>query len=102
VVTFSVALADAHSTLLRSNQRVDVLVVTGRRERALRAERGPGLNAGTDSVFVVEGNELRRVPVRIGLVGFDRVEVLDGLAPGDEVVVSDMSAWQKVERLNVR
>jgi HlyD family secretion protein len=101
-VSFQVALADARSPLLRANQRVDVLVVTGRKERTTRVQRGPGLNGGATQVFVVRGDDAMRTSVRTGLVGYDVVEVTEGLKPGDEVVVSDMADWFHASRLKVR
>lgn len=37
-------------------------------------------------VFVVDGDKVRRVPVRIGLKQDGKVEILDGLKPGQRVV----------------
>jgi HlyD family secretion protein len=42
-----------------------------------------------------------RVQVRLGRTSVNQVEVLDGLAPGDEVIVSDISAWDRHDRLNI-
>lgn len=42
-----------------------------------------------------------RVQVRLGRTSVNQVEVLDGLSPGDEVIVSDISAWDRHDRLNI-
>ena len=90
-VKFNVDLADPRNPKLRDNLRVDVLVVTGTRAEALRVASGPFADGGgTDRVFVVEGGRAVRRPVRFGLVGAEYLEVTDGLAAGDEVIVSDM------------
>lgn len=90
-VKFNVDLADPRNPKLRDNLRVDVLVVTGTRSEALRVASGPFADGGgTDRVFVVEGGRAVRRPVRFGLVGAEYLEVTDGLAAGDEVIVSDM------------
>ena len=34
--------------------------------------------------------------MRLGRASVNTIEVLEGLAPGDEVVLSDMSAWDRV------
>lgn len=41
-------------------------------------------------VFVVEGGVARGVPVEIGARTADRVQILSGLKPGDQVVVSNL------------
>ena len=80
VLSFSVALKERSSPLLRSNLRVDVLVILSRKERALRIARGPFAEAGgVREVFVVRGDRAIRTPVRLGSSGPDHLEVLSGL-----------------------
>ena len=43
-----------------------------------------------------------RVPVKLGKASVDRVVVLDGLSPGDQVIVSDMSDHAGRDRLEVK
>jgi multidrug efflux pump subunit AcrA (membrane-fusion protein) len=56
----------------------------------------------TVSLFKVRGGEAERVPVRLGRASVNAVEVLGGLREGDEVILSDMSRWEHVERVRVR
>jgi HlyD family secretion protein len=42
-----------------------------------------------------------RVPVQLGRSSVNTIEVLDGLAPGEQVVLSDMSAWDAFERVRL-
>ena len=51
-------------------------------------------DGSTATVFVVgtDGDSARRVPVRLGRLVGERVEVLGGLAPGDRVV-TEGAAW---------
>lgn len=86
---------------LRNNLRVDVLVVTGRHERALRVRRGSLGQSDHEDVFVVRGDRLVRVPVRWGLTGEQEIEVGSGLAAGDEVVTSNMSDYAGVGTLRL-
>jgi len=39
------------------------------------------------------GKEARRVPVKLGRSSVNTIEVVSGLAPGDQVILSDTSAW---------
>jgi HlyD family secretion protein len=45
------------------------------------------------------GRAAVRVPVRFGRRSFDRIEVVDGLAAGDQIVVSDLSRFDGNDRL---
>lgn len=49
-----------------------------------------------------EGDEAVRVPVQLGRGSVNAVEVLQGLTEGDQVVLSDMTAWDAVERVRLR
>lgn len=103
VMTFRVALTDRSNPLLRSNLRVDVLVLTDRKTRALRVQRGPSTEGtGTHEVFVIRGDAALRTPIEIGVTGFEVCEVVRGLQAGDEVIVSDMTDYQHVKEVRLR
>lgn len=102
-VKFKVDLEEARHPKLRNNLRVDVLVVTDARANTLRVPKGPFAQGGaTESVFVVQGDHAVRREARFGLSGYDFYEVLDGLDQGDEVILSDMKDYQRLERINLK
>ena len=68
---------------------VEVEVVVGRRERALVIPRAALQNGGVWAVDAEDCAHLRIV--EIGLLGRDRVEILDGLEPDERVVVAGAS-----------
>ena len=43
-----------------------------------------------------------RVQVKLGRSSVNAIEVISGLNVGDEVVLSDMSAWDAFERVRLR
>jgi multidrug resistance efflux pump len=49
-----------------------------------------------------DGNTARRVNVRLGRNSVNQIEIVDGLAKGDVVVLSDMSRWDAVDRVRIR
>jgi multidrug resistance efflux pump len=49
-----------------------------------------------------DGDEAERVTVRFGRASVNTIEVLDGLAEGDEVILSDMTRWDQVDRVRVK
>jgi multidrug resistance efflux pump len=59
---------------------------------------------GTISLFRLngDGTEATRVTVRLGRSSAKTVEVLDGLRPGDRVILSDLSALGAVDRIRLR
>jgi HlyD family secretion protein len=51
--------------------------------------------------LVEDGEYAVRVPVRIGATSVNEVEVMEGLMPGDRVILSDTSAWDDVDRIRL-
>jgi HlyD family secretion protein len=49
-----------------------------------------------------DGATAAAVPVRFGLASLNTIEVVDGLAVGDRIIVSDMSRWSDVDRVRIR
>ncbi|MGP1664450.1 MAG: efflux RND transporter periplasmic adaptor subunit [Rhodanobacter sp.] len=47
------------------------------------------------------GKTASRVNVRVGATSVDRVQLLQGLQPGDRVILSDTSQWDKYEHLKI-
>jgi HlyD family secretion protein len=103
VVTFEVTLDDKNQPLLRHNLRVDVYVVTEHKEDTIRIRRGAYVRAdGSNAVFVIQGERAIRTPVRFGITNFETYEVLAGLTPGNEVIISDMSDYMHVKEVKLR
>lgn len=62
-----------------------------------------GQEQATLSLFRIDSEgQATRVPVRLGKGSVRAIEVVDGLAEGDRVILSDMSTWDQVDRLRVR
>ena len=49
-----------------------------------------------------DGKSAERVPVRFGRASVALIEVLEVLAPGDRVLLSDTSVWDKYDRIRLR
>jgi beta-lactamase regulating signal transducer with metallopeptidase domain len=58
----------------------------------------------TDTVYRLEpgGDQAVRVTVQFGAVSVNAIEIRSGLLPGDKVILSDMSGFEKPERINLR
>jgi HlyD family secretion protein len=103
-VAFEVDLAEASHSALRHNLRVDVHLVTDRREDALRLPRGEVVHVPGEGrcVFVLRGDTAVRTPVELGLTSFEAREVVSGLREGDRVLLSDMSNHAHVREVRIR
>jgi HlyD family secretion protein len=50
---------------------------------------------------LVENGYAIKVPVELGRTSVSDVEIVQGLAPGDEVILSDTSAWDEHDRIRL-
>ncbi len=62
-----------------------------------------GNEDSTLSLFKVDadGKGATRVPVKVGRASVNDIQVLQGLAEGDTVILSDMSRWDGVDRIRL-
>jgi len=103
IVRLEVALARPDHPLLRPNLRVDVHVISERREGALNVRRGSIVAVdGGHALFRVRDHAAQRRTVRLGLTNFERTEILEGLEEGDEVILSDMSEYANRKEIRIR
>lgn len=90
-----VRFAGAAPEGLRQNQRVSVRLQLDTRPDALVVRRGPFYDDGAGRVaYVVDGDLARRRAIRTGAVSIDQVEILDGLAAGERVVISSYEPFR--------
>lgn len=85
---------------LRQSQRLSVRILIDKRENVLMVERGSFVDQeGGGYAYLVHGNVAERHPVRLGAASIAKVEILDGLAAGDQIVVSGTDAFNSAERV---
>ena len=103
-ITFVVELDQPDHDALRPNLRVEVFLVSGQREQALRLKNGPVFTGAAEQpLFVVRGEQAVRTTARIGLTGIDYVELLNtDLQEGDQVIISDMKQFDHLDRIQLK
>lgn len=88
---------------LRQNQRVAGRILIDRRSGVLVLARGPFVETlGGHEAYVLEGDEAVRRRVRLGALGVAAVEVAEGLADGDRVVITGTELFEGAPRVRVR
>ncbi|MEH6418083.1 efflux RND transporter periplasmic adaptor subunit [Pseudomonas sp. CGJS7] len=87
---------------LRQNQRLSARIVLDTRRNALMVERGPFLeqSGGTSAYVVVDGVATRR-PIRTGVSSLSNVEILEGLQPGERIVVSGSDQFANAQSVRI-
>jgi HlyD family secretion protein len=95
-----VRFADHVPPGVRQNQRVSVRIVMEHRDHVLKVERGEFVNAGS-YVYKVEGSLATRQPVSLGPMSVGEVQILSGLAVGDQIVVSGVSDFGEAPQVRL-
>ena len=62
-----------------------------------------GQENSTISLFKLDadGKEATRVPVKVGRESVNSIQIFEGLREGDMVILSDMSRWDKTDRIRL-
>ncbi|HTT06084.1 MAG TPA: efflux RND transporter periplasmic adaptor subunit [Steroidobacteraceae bacterium] len=99
-VVARVRFGDAKPEGLRQSQRMSVRILIDRRPNVLMVDRGTFMDQdGGGFAYLVRGNIAQRVPVRLGAASVQKVEVLDGLSAGDQIVVSGTDEFNNADRV---
>lgn len=88
----------------RPDLSVDGTIELERLEDVVYAGRPAyGQPHSTISLFrlAADGEHAVRVPVELGRASVNTVEIVQGLEPGDEVILSDTSAWDEHDRIRL-
>ena len=103
VISFTVQLTNDSHKRLRSGLKTDVYVMNAVKEDVMRiANASYYVGRGDYELFVLDSeNEIVKRKVQLGDSNFEYVEVVSGLQPGDQVVVSDMSSFKNKNKLKV-
>ena len=104
VISFTVQLKDDNHRRLRSGLKTDVYVMNAVKEDVMRiANASYYVGRGEYDLFVrTSDDELTKRKVQLGDSNFEYVEVVSGLQPGDQVVVSDMSNYKNKNSLKLK
>ncbi|HEU4376638.1 MAG TPA: efflux RND transporter periplasmic adaptor subunit [Telluria sp.] len=102
--TLEMVFTNGQPPVLSPGQSLDAQVTLGEPGKAILLPNGAYLNeTGGAWVFVVarDGESVTRRAVRSGRRSNTQVEILSGLAPGEQVIVSSYASFEKTERLQL-
>jgi HlyD family secretion protein len=103
-VTVDIAFDEALPKGARPDLSVDGTIELERLDNVVYVGRPAfGQENNTVGMFklVAGSNEAVRTPVKLGKSSVNTIEILSGLNPGDQVILSDTSAWDSHERIRL-
>ena len=102
VVKVEVTLSGKIPPEARPDLSVEGIIDIESKRNALFVERPPfAKSQGRVELYRLDGDEAMRSPVQFGRASTRYIEVLSGLQAGDQVIVSDSSAWDSHDKIVV-
>lgn len=102
-VSESLAVLEPPTDGLVPGMTVDLEIIVAEAPDAVQVPADAVVNRdGGAFVFKLDGSHVRAMPVRLGLSSVTAAEVVEGLAPGDEVVVGGAQGLEDGARVDVR
>lgn len=93
-VVGNVRFADTMPSSLRQNQRLTTRILLDHKPNVLTLRRGQFLESGGGRIaYVVRDGVAERTTIEIGATSMSAVEIVSGLAVGDEVIVSSIEPF---------
>lgn len=102
--TLELVFAKGQPPVLSPGQSLDAQITLGEPAGALILPNGAFVNdSGGAWVFAIapNGEDAQRRAVRLGRRSNSQIEVLSGLAPGEQVIISGYAAFGKAERIQL-
>jgi HlyD family secretion protein len=101
-VTGRLRFAESIPPGLRQNQRLSTRILLESRQAVLKVARGPFLDSGAGRVaYVVRDGVASRVAIQTGGSSIAEVEIIKGLAEGDQIIISNLGEFERAERVRL-
>jgi multidrug efflux pump subunit AcrA (membrane-fusion protein) len=84
---------------------VDGIITIGRLSNVVHVGRPVSGKANSeDTLFKIEpdGQTAVRIKVQFGATSVNTIQIKSGLQPGDKIIVSDMSTYDKYDRVTLK
>lgn len=104
MIIFDIRINPEYMSMLRAGLKTDVYVLHDIRTDVTRISNGSYYKGpGEYDMFVLssDGGSIMRKNVSLGESNYEYVEVISGLSPGEEVVVSDMSDYKNTNKIKL-
>ena len=102
-IEFDVFLDQSNYSKLRPNMTVDLLVIQSKRDSVLRVRKGPAFGkSNIHDIYIKKFDKALLRKVKTGLSGNEYFEIEEGINKGDEIIISDISSFRKLEEVELK
>ncbi len=82
---------------IRQNQQVSARVLLENKSQVVKVRRGSFMQAGGFYAYKLDGNIATKIDIQLGAASMREVEVLAGLSPNDEIIISNYDEFMGTE-----
>lgn len=103
MLSFTVHLNESNSELLRAGLNVEIYVIYAIKNEVVRIRNGSFYKGpGQYDLWIIQDHTAEIRKVILGEHSPQYIEVIDGLVPGDEVILSNMAPFKNKKRIKVK
>lgn len=97
-VSSRLRFTDAAPDSLRQNQRLTTRILLEEKQDVVMVQRGQFVESGNGRIaYVVRDSIAYRTPIVMGATSLSHIEILEGLSPGDTIVVSSTDLFNSAD-----
>jgi len=93
---------DKEITGIRQNQRLTARILLENRDNVLQVKRGAFLQQGGTRAYKVDGDMAYLIDIKTGASSINAVELLEGVKPGDKLIISNYDRYKQAPTLVLR
>jgi HlyD family secretion protein len=84
---------------IRQNQQVSARVLLENKTNVIKVRRGSFINSGGFVAFKLEGDIATKIDIQLGATSMREIEVLAGLNPNDEIIISNYDEFIDIDKV---
>ena len=101
-VTTRVRFSQDALSQIRQNQQISARILLENKDDVVKVRRGGFLDAGGFVAYKLDGDVARRIDIETGVTSMREVEILSGLQPGEQIIVSGYQKFQQAPSVLLR
>lgn len=87
---------------IRQNQQITARILLENKVNVTKVRRGSFLQSGGFIAYKVDGDIATRIEIKTGATSMREVQILDGVEPGDQIIVSSYQSFERAPSVLLR
>jgi HlyD family secretion protein len=100
-VSARVRFKQQDTSSIRQNQQLSARILLENKQDVLKVRRGSFLQAGGFVAYKLEGNIASKIDIQTGASSMREIEIISGLAPNDQIIISNYDEFIDSDTLQI-